>query len=138
MKALIFKQTKTYRALAIKLLQEDKKTYDLLHNQPIWIKLQDKLNNSFDHLYIKYQTKNINDIFNDEKAAFAKGTITETVKFAKKNEKSLTEKLDSILIHKLFGLPIFLFLMWGLFQLTFEIGGIPMDIIDGFFCRFNK
>ena len=46
---------------------------------------------------------------------------------------TLTEKFDSILIHKIFGLPIFLFLMWGLFQLTFELGNIPMDMIDAFF-----
>merc|ERR1711879_707435 len=44
-----------------------------------------------------------------------------------------TEKIDSILINKFLGLPIFLFLMWGLFQLTFELGSIPMDMIDAFF-----
>ena len=57
----------------------------------------------------------------------------ETVEFKKSEKKSLTEKIDGILIHKFFGIPIFLFLMWGLFQLTFEIGSIPMDWIDAFF-----
>jgi len=128
-----YKTNQTYRQLAIKLLKEDKQTYKQFHEEPIWIKLQTILSESFKHLYIHFGTKNIEDIFNDEKFAFAKGVTTETVKQISKKGKTLTEKFDSILIHKFFGLPIFLFLMWGLFQLTFEIGNIPMDLIDAFF-----
>lgn len=128
-----FKTNHTYRQLAIKLLKEDKQTYKQFHDEPIWIKLQTVLNEAFEHLYIHYNTKNIEDIFNDEKFAFARGATTETVKQKFIEKKTLTEKFDSILIHKFFGLPIFLFLMWGLFQLTFEIGNIPMDIIDTLF-----
>ncbi len=36
-------------------------------------------------------------------------------------------------MNKFIGLPIFLFFMWGLFQLTFTLGEIPMDYIDTFF-----
>jgi ferrous iron transport protein B len=128
-----YKTTQTYRQIAIKLLKEDKKTYKQFHDEPIWVKLQSVLNESFEHLYIHYDTKNIEDIFNDEKFAFARGAVIETVKQKFIEKKTLTEKFDSILIHKFIGLPIFLFLMWGLFQLTFEIGSIPMDIIDAFF-----
>ena len=128
-----FKTSETYRQIAIKLLKEDKLTYKKFHDEPMWVKLQVVLNESFEHLYIHYNTKNIEDIFNDEKFAFAKGAVTETVKQKIIEQKTLTEKFDAILIHKFFGLPIFLFLMWGLFQLTFEVGTIPMDIIDAFF-----
>ena len=75
----------------------------------------------------------VEKIFNEEKFAFAKGAVTETVKQNHLTKTTLTEKFDSILIHKFLGLPIFLFFMWGLFQLTFEIGNIPMEIIDSFF-----
>ena len=128
-----FKTNSTYRQLAIKLLKEDKQTYKSFHDEPIWVKLQPLLNKAFEHFYIHYDTKNIDDIFNDEKFAFSKGVVTEVVKQKKITAKTLTDKIDSLLIHKIFGLPIFLFLMWGLFQLTFEIGNIPMDIIDSFF-----
>jgi ferrous iron transport protein B len=133
LKDCAYKTNQTYRQIAIKLLKEDKTTYKHFHDEPIWVKLQVILNEAFEHLYIHYNTKNIDDIFNDEKFAFAKGAVTETVKQKFIEQKTLTEKFDSILIHKFFGLPIFLFLMWGLFQLTFEIGTIPMDIIDAFF-----
>lgn len=130
-----YRTNNSYREVAIKLLKEDKATYKFFHDEPIWTKLQPILNNAFEHLYIHYSTKNIEDIFNDEKFAFSKGAVTETVKTNTKVDKTLTEKIDSILIHKVFGLPIFLFLMWGLFQLTFEVGNIPMDIIDAFFAN---
>jgi len=128
-----FKTNNTYRELAIKLLKEDKNTYKSFHEEPIWVKLQPILTNAFEHMYIHYGTKNVEDIFSDEKFAFAKGAVTETVKQQISTAKTITEKIDSLLIHKIFGLPIFLFLMWGLFQLTFELGNIPMDIIDTFF-----
>ncbi|HEF5640057.1 TPA: ferrous iron transport protein B [Campylobacter jejuni] len=51
----------------------------------------------------------------------------------KKEERNLTKKIDALLIHKFFGLPIFLFLMWLLFQLTFSLGQIPMDYIESGF-----
>lgn len=128
-----FKTPNTYRQLAIKLLKEDKQTYKQIHDEPIWVKLQVVLNNAFEHMYIHYNTKNIEDIFNDEKFAFARGAVRETVKQPSILTKTITDKIDSLLIHKIFGLPIFLFLMWGLFQLTFELGNIPMDMIDAFF-----
>lgn len=51
----------------------------------------------------------------------------------KKKKEILTKKIDALLIHKFFGLPIFLFLMWLLFQLTFSLGQIPMDYIESGF-----
>ena len=128
-----FLPNQSYRQVALNLLKEDKQTYKIFHDEPIWIKLQPILNEAFEHLYIHYQTKNMKDIFSEERFALVKGIITETLKQNKNSEKTLTEKFDSILIHKIFGLPIFLFLMWGLFQLTFELGNIPMDMIDAFF-----
>ena len=67
---------------------------------------------------------------------FIKNLIQQCVKIEEIKEKTTTEKIDSILMNKFIGLPIFLFLMWGLFQLTFTLGEIPMDYIDTFFFFF--
>ena len=67
---------------------------------------------------------------------FIKNLIQQCVKIEEIKEKTTTEKIDSILMNKFIGLPIFLFLMWGLFQLTFTLGQIPMDYIDTFFSSF--
>jgi len=67
---------------------------------------------------------------------FIKNLIQQCVKIEEIKEKTTTEKIDSILMNKFIGLPIFLFLMWSLFQLTFTLGEIPMDYIDTFFSSF--
>ena len=128
-----FESNQSTRQIALNLLREDKYTYKIFHDEPIWTKIQPILNEAFHHLFIHYNTKDMKDIFNEEKFALVRGLVTETLKQKSHTEKTLTEKVDSILIHKFFGLPIFLFLMWGLFQLTFELGSIPMDMIDSFF-----
>jgi len=128
-----YNQDISYRELAIKLLEEEPKIYKEMHDEPIWIELLPIIREALNHLYIHYDTKDIYDIFSEEKAAFAKGAVMETVEFKREEKKSITQKIDSILIHKFFGIPIFLFFMWGLFQLTFEVGSIPMDWIGAFF-----
>jgi len=123
----------THRELAIKLLQENKQTYKSLHDEPIWIELQSIITKSFNHIYLHYNTKDIDDIFNEEKHSFSKGIVTETVTSKEVKQNDITSKIDALLIHKLFGIPIFLLFMWSLFQVTFELGNIPMDMIDAFF-----
>jgi len=125
----------SYRNIAINLLKENKRTYEKLHDDPIWIELQPILIEASKHIELHHDTDDIKEAFAEEYASFNRGITAEVVKIKKdiKNEKTVTEKIDSVLIHPLFGIPIFLFLMWGLFQLTFVLGAVPMDWIDGFF-----
>lgn len=43
---------------------------------------------------------------------------------------NLTRKLDSILLNKFLGLPIFLIFMWCIFQMTFTLGEYPKEWIE--------
>ena len=66
----------------------------------------------------------------NQKFNFVKTITKDCVSIKEQKYRTKTEKIDSILMHKFFGLPIFLFLMWGLFQLTFNLGEIPMQFIE--------
>lgn len=127
------------RNIAINLLQNEKKTYRTLHDNPIWTELQLILIEADKHIQLHHDTEDIKEVFAEEYMAYNRGIVTETVKVAKQEilQLTMTEKIDKVLIHQVFGIPIFLFFMWGLFQLTFEIGSIPMDWIDGFFGWFG-
>ena len=135
-----FKAHISNRNIAINLLQNEKKTYRTLHDNPIWTELQPILIEASKHIELHHDTEDIKEVFAEEYMAFNRGVIAETVKTKKQDilQLSMTEKIDKVLIHQLFGIPIFLFLMWGLFQLTFEIGSIPMDWIDAFFGWFGE
>ena len=130
-----YKAVNSYRNIAINLLKGNKKTYEKLHDEPIWTELQPILIEGSRHIELHHSTDDIKEAFAEEYASFNRGIVAEVVKVKKeiKEKKTLTEKIDSILIHPLYGIPIFLFLMWGLFQLTFVLGAVPMDWIDGFF-----
>ena len=41
-----------------------------------------------------------------------------------------TLRLDNLLLHRVWGLPIFVFLMWGVFNLVFALGEPPMRWIE--------
>lgn len=124
----------SYRNIAINLLKGNKKTYARLHDDPIWTELQPILIDATKHIELHHDSDDIKEAFAEEYVAFNKGIITEVVKQTQTQEqKTITRQIDDILIHPFFGIPIFLFLMWGLFQLTFEIGSIPMDWMEAFF-----
>ena len=119
------------REVAIRLLFEDGELYEELHDKPIMMELQPILLKSLQHLYTHHETKDIQEIKANEYNAIARGIHLETVKCRRdRGKKDLTKKIDEVLINKYLGIPIFLFLMWGLFQLTFTLGEIPMDWID--------
>ena len=128
------------REIAISLLFEDKEIYKKLHEEPIMLELQPIIVSSLKHLYTHHETKNIKEIKANEYMAIARGIRMETVKcnIHKAKRKDITRKIDEILIHKYWGIPIFLFFMWGLFQITFKLGAIPMEWINSGFMAFGE
>jgi ferrous iron transport protein B len=128
----------SYRNVAINLLKNNKKTYIKIHDNPIWTELQPILIEASKHIELHHNSDDIREAFAEEYASFNKGVVAEVLKQEKEPyKKTVTDKIDSLLIHQFFGIPIFLFFMWALFQLTFEIGSIPMEWIDGFFGWFG-
>ncbi|MEN8304598.1 MAG: ferrous iron transport protein B, partial [Campylobacterota bacterium] len=125
-----YKSTLPYRHLAVKLLQEDEEVYKKMHDEPIWIEMLPIIREGLNHLYLHNNTKDLEEIFSDEHFAFAKGAKMEVMSIKTMKAKNLTQKIDNLLINKILGIPLFLFFMWALFQLTFELGSLPMDYID--------
>ena len=128
-----YKSSLPYRHLAVKLLQEDEEIYKKIHDEPIWIELLPIVRDALSHIYLHTDTKDLNEIFADEHFAFAKGAKMEVMAVKSMRAKNLTQKIDNLLINKFLGIPLFLFFMWALFQLTFELGSIPMEYIDAAF-----
>jgi len=133
MKEKNYKSTLPYRHLAVKLLQEDEDIYKKMHDEPIWIELLPIVREALQHIYLHTNSKDLEQIFADEHFAFAKGAKMEVMSVKSMRAKNLTQKIDNLLINKFLGIPLFLFFMWILFQLTFELGSIPVDYIDAAF-----
>jgi len=120
------------RFLAIKLLEKDSASEERIFRHA---------HNSIDiFAETSFQVKKLEKEFKDDseslitdaKYAFVDGALMETLVQAEKPKKTLSEKIDNIITHKLLGFPIFLFFMWLTFQLTFALGQFPMDWIGSF------
>lgn len=73
---------------------------------------------------------NSSSVITDAKYAFIRGALKETYKPAQEKKESKRYKLDNILTHKWFGVPIFFLSLILVFELTFTLGQIPTDWID--------
>ena len=79
----------------------------------------------------------LNYIFKEEILSFAANLNAQVVKKTP-TLKNITQSIDALLINKYLGIPIFLFFMWALFQLTFSLGSIPMDYIEAGFTALGE
>lgn len=66
----------------------------------------------------------------ERRYGFLGGTVKEVQKEELAKRIVLSEQVDKVLTHQLFGFPIFLFFMWLLFQMTFTLGELPMSWIE--------
>lgn len=117
------------RFLAIKFLENDPEVNDMLRKSPSyeqWIKARTKLNETLQQSY----NEDINDSISADKYGFIQGALAETLEGSTIQEEKNTKIIDSFVTNKLFGFPIFLFLMWLMFWCTFQLGSYPMEWIE--------
>jgi ferrous iron transport protein B len=71
-------------------------------------------------------------MFADTRYGFIHGLLLEvrTVEESPDKRMQLTRRIDQIILHRLLGLPIFVGLMWMMFESTFTLGAYPADWID--------
>lgn len=117
------------RYIALKLLENDKTTFNLIENSNNFdkIKLQTEL--EINKLEKEFENKS-ETIITDAKYGFIAGALKETFKQKSINKDAKKRNIDDLLTNKYLGFPIFIFFMWLMFQTTFTFGSYPMDLID--------
>jgi ferrous iron transport protein B len=69
-------------------------------------------------------------VMTDHRYGFIAGIVKEVLKTVSKQRVDVSRQIDQVLTNRLLGLPIFVFFIWAMFQLTFSLGAYPMDWID--------
>ena len=72
-------------------------------------------------------------LFADRRYGFISGACMEALQTTSEARHTLSDKIDAVVINRVLGIPIFLILMYLVFQLTFTVGTPPMDWIDAGF-----
>lgn len=114
--------------IAIKLLEGDDEVIDIAEKSSDKQNLQ-KVNNIRRHLE-GILNDNVDDAFINARYAEIDSIMKICVKKPGAGKKTLTDKIDDIVTNRILGIPIFLIVIYGVFQLTYTIGGPFQDLID--------
>lgn len=125
------------RWLAIKLFENDQIIYKMVKERAIWVRVSKKLQEVMEE-YKQIYNSDPELVITEDRHSFIRGAIQETVTEQKTEKKSLTDKIDSVLINRILGIPIFLGIMWLIFQFTFTFGEPLMNIIESMFSIFEN
>ncbi|MBQ5836733.1 MAG: ferrous iron transport protein B [Alistipes sp.] len=74
--------------------------------------------------------EDIESAFANQKYGFIAGALRETYTAGGNRRQNLSDKIDSIVIHRIWGYPIFALIMWAMFYCTFSLGKYPQEWIE--------
>ena len=117
------------RYLAIKLLEGDKTTLQLLNGYPNRNNIAAQAKVEMYKLETEFG-ESAETIITDARYGFIEGALRETLIDSTAGLIPKKRDIDHILTHRIWGFPVFIFFMWLMFQATFTLGNYPMDWID--------
>ncbi len=113
------------RWLSIKLLEQDNEFLDKIESD----ELRSVIESAVEHLRQIFADEP-EIVLADRRYGYISGACQEAIKSTVELRHSLSDTVDSIVTHRILGLPIFLLLMYIVFSLTFKIGEYPMAWLE--------
>ncbi|MBQ9185125.1 MAG: ferrous iron transport protein B [Bacteroidales bacterium] len=119
------------RYLAIKYLEHDSDIEKILETLPFAEELN-KARAQEDARIKEVLDTDCESAIVDAKYAFINGALTETYREHRdlRPKRTVTDKIDAVVANKWAAFPIFILLLYIIFQATFTLGQYPMDWID--------
>ncbi len=77
-------------------------------------------------------------VLTDECYGFIAGIVKETILITSRKKADISREIDLVLTNRFLGLPIFIFFIWLMFQLTFSLGAYPTDWINSGVSLFSS
>ncbi|MDR2098126.1 MAG: ferrous iron transport protein B [Spirochaetaceae bacterium] len=120
------------RFLAVKLLEKDKDAAERLAVNAASGAILAMANDGIAWIE-KHYGKDAEIVISEQRYGYIHGAVKEAVEVVQKPNFSLTEAIDHVIMNRFLALPIFIVILWGIFQLTFTIGAYPQDWLETFF-----
>ncbi|MFN8240334.1 MAG: ferrous iron transport protein B [Bacteroidales bacterium] len=117
------------RYLAIRLLENDKTIIDLAGNCSNHENIIRTCEAERNKLEKEFKDRP-ETVITDAKYGFISGALGETCIGCQENTPGRKRNYDVLLTHKVWGYPVFLAIMWLMFQATFTLGSYPMNWIE--------
>ncbi len=113
------------RWIAIKLIEKDPDAQQRIQTHPRVGEIAAAQETAWHWIKLHYG-KDAEIILSEQRYGYIHGAVAETMHRKKLRGISLTERIDRFVMHPLIGLPIFFFVIWGIFKFTFAIGNYPV------------
>jgi ferrous iron transport protein B len=117
------------RWLAVHLLEKDKSVEEVIARTERGESILAARDKSVRHLETRLQ-EDVPTLFAERRYGFVRGAVRETVSMSMEDKIRVSDAVDAVLMHRWFGIPIFLAFLWLMFEATFSLGGIPMGWIE--------
>lgn len=117
------------RFVALKLFEKDKQIEEVLAQCPAYDDIK-KITAKEIKRVEQLENEDSETIVTNAKYGFISGALKETFKNPDVGEKTQSDRIDEVLTHRFWGVPIFVALLFVMFWATFTLGGYPMDWID--------
>ncbi len=117
------------RYWSVKLLEGDREVEKILHTSEYYTQWITMREDAVERIK-KQLGEDVESAITDEKYGFISGALKETYTAGSREQNKNTTIIDSIVTNKVFGFPIFLFLMWVMFNTTFSLGAYPQEWIE--------
>lgn len=119
------------RYLAVKLLEGDPHTRSYVKQLPKGDYLLTAV--AYEESQLAKNHSNEEDLENyiiNQRYGFIAGALRETYRPNKRRVRTLSDRIDNLLVHPVWGYPIFLFFLFVMFEATFALGAFPMSWIE--------
>ena len=121
-----------HRWLAVKLLENDREAYELVRQHPVWVRVELALQEAIIECERMHRT-DPEALITEDRHAFIRGAMQECVRQPHAGKATLTDRIDMVVLNRVLGLPIFLMVVWGIFQLTFTLGAPLTKLLEYLF-----
>jgi len=120
------------RWIALQLLEQNPVVLQFLKTRVDTVKLLAICDACQSELQIKKMALTLPQWIRSTRMDYIRSVCKAVLDTSEQKPHNLTERLDSLLTHRLLGLPLFIFFMYALFKTTFDwVGGPLSDIVDG-------
>lgn len=118
------------RYLAVRLLEDSEYVHEIIDADPVGpeiTRITAEKSAELEKMYGEVSAS----LIGEARDGFIHGALQETLLHGKDNsDHSFLQKLDSVLTSKLFGLPILIVAIFGIFGATFSLGAYPQALIE--------
>ena len=122
---------------AVKLLEKDSIVIQKVQQSSISSEIMVEVDKVSKHLYDIYN-EGSEEVIANARYAFIDGLIAEAVEKPEVEKPTISDKIDRILTNRILAIPIFLVVMWVMFQIVFTLGSPMQEFINAVFTQWGE